>query len=605
MEESMTPDAPALRAGLAAVLALGLAAPRARAADSDSKARFDALLAEAWELDKRESPLLATATGDHRFGDRLPAMAPADLERRAAAARSQLATLQSIDRAALPPPDRVSYEMFERDLRRDLARHQFRALRIPITSDSGFHTGISRLAQEVPLASVKDYENYIARLRVIPLYFEQHVALMREGLRTGFTSPRVALAGYDATMRPHVVSDPEKSVFWKPFVAFPPGVPASEAERLRAAGREAIAQAVVPAYRSLLEFFTKEYEPGARASIAASELPDGKAYYAWLVKDFTTLDLTPDAVHRIGLSEVERIRREMDEVVRKVGFQGSFAEFLEFLRTDPRFYAKTPEELLKQAAWIAKRMDGKLPSLFGRLPRQPYGVEPVPDDLAPKYTGGRYVGAPLDGTRAGTYWVNTYALESRTLYTLEALTLHEAVPGHHLQGALTKELEGVPAFRRYSYVNAFGEGWGLYSERLGIEAGFYQDPYSDFGRLTYEMWRACRLVVDTGIHAMGWTRQRALDYMAERTALSRHEVTTEIDRYISWPGQALAYKMGELKIRELRARAERELGTRFDVRAFHDAVLANGSVPLDVLERQIDEFIASRTNRATSARRSP
>jgi len=590
----MTRHAPALRAGLAAALALGFAAPRAQAADSDAKARFDALLAEAWELDKRESPLLATATGDHRWNDRLPSMAPADLERRAAASRSQLATLQSIDRAALPPQDRVSYEMFERDLRRDLARHQFRALRIPITSDSGFHTGISRLAQEVPLARVKDYENYIARLRAIPLYFDQHVALMREGLRTGFTSPRVALAGYDATMRPHVVSDPEKSVFWKPFVAFPPGVPTQDAERLRAAGRAAIAQAVVPAYRGLLEFFTKEYEPGARASIGASELPDGQAYYSWLVKDFTTLDITPDEVHRIGLGEVERIRREMDEVVRKVGFQGSFAEFLEFLRTDARFYAKTPEELLKQASWIAKRMDGKLPSLFGRLPRQPYGVEPVPDDLAPKYTGGRYVDAPLDGTRAGTYWVNTYALETRALYQLESLTLHEAVPGHHLQGALSKELEGLPPFRRYSYVNAFGEGWGLYSERL--ETGFYQDPYSDFGRLSYEMWRACRLVVDTGIHAMGWTRERAIDYMAERTALSRHEITTEVDRYISWPGQALAYKMGELKIRELRARAEAALGTRFDVRAFHDAVLEHGSVPLDVLERQIDEFIASRKN---------
>jgi uncharacterized protein (DUF885 family) len=408
----------------------------------------------------------------------------------------------------------------------------------------------------------------------------------------------VALAGYEATIRPHVVADPEQSAFWKPFTAFPSGVPASEHERLRAAGREAIREAVVPAYRSLLEFFTREYLPGARGTIGASELPDGRAYYAWLVKDYTTLDTTPEAVHRIGLGEVERIRREMDEVVRKTGFHGSFAEFLEFLRTDPRFYAKTPEELLKQAAWIAKRMDGKLPSLFGRLPRQPYGVEPVPDDLAPKYTGGRYVGAPLDGRRAGTYWVNTYALENRPLYTLESLTLHEAVPGHHLQGALSKELEGLPAFRRYSYVNAFGEGWGLYSERLGIEAGFYQDPYSDFGRLSYEMWRACRLVVDTGIHAMGWTRQRAIDYMAERTALSRHEITTEVDRYISWPGQALAYKMGELKIRELRTRAEKELGTRFDVRAFHDAVLANGSVPLDVLEAEIDAWIAAERTRA-------
>jgi uncharacterized protein (DUF885 family) len=363
---------------------------------------------------------------------------------------------------------------------------------------------------------------------------------------------------------------------------------------LRAAGREAIAGAVVPAYRALLEFFTKEYLPGARATIGASELPDGRRYYAWLVRRYTTLDVTPEDVHAIGEREVSRIRGEMDGVIRDVAFQGRFADFLELLRTDPRFYAKTPEELLEKASRIAKRIDGALPSLFKRLPRQPYGVEPVPPDLAPKYTGGRYVGAPLDGTRAGTYWVNTYALETRPLYTLEALTLHEAVPGHHLQIALAKELEGLPAFRRYGYVNAFGEGWGLYSEHLGLEAGFYTDPYSNFGRLTYEMWRACRLVVDTGIHAMGWTRPQAIDYMAANTALSLHEITTEVDRYISWPGQALAYKMGELKIRELRAKAEEALGSRFDVRAFHDAVLANGSVPLGVLEEQIDAFIAER-----------
>ena len=591
----MTRDTRSLRTALAAaVLALASCAPCASASEAGAKSRFEALLAEAWELDLNENPLFATATGDHRFDDRLPSMTPADLERRAAASRAQLERLQAIERAALPHQDRVSYDMFARGLREDLARHGFRSWRIQITSDSGFHTGISRLGQEVPLASVNDYENYLARLRAIPAYFDQYVAFMREGLATGFTSPRIALEGYDATMRPHVVAQPEQSVFWKPFASFPPGVPGAEHERLRAAGRDAVTTAVVPAYRRLLEFFTKEYQPAARTTTSASELPDGKAYYAWLVKHFTTVDTTPEQVHKIGLSETERIRREMDEVVRRVAFQGTFAEFLEFLRKDARFYAKTPEELLRQASWIAKKMDGKLPSLFGRLPRQPYGVEPVPDDLAPKYTGGRYVGAPLDGRRAGTYWVNTHALESRPLYTLESLTLHEAVPGHHLQVALSKELEGLPAFRRYSYVNAFGEGWGLYSERLGLEAGFYKDPYSDFGRLTYEMWRACRLVVDTGIHAMGWTRQRAIDYMAERTALSHHEITTEVDRYISWPGQALAYKMGELKIRELRARAEAALGTRFDVRAFHDAVLANGAVPLDVLERQIDEFVAGR-----------
>jgi uncharacterized protein (DUF885 family) len=577
----------------ALLLTLAVAIPRLYAEDAQAKTRLDALLQDAWETEKRENPPFATGTGDHRYDDRLQSVATVDLERRAAAARGYLERLGAIDVKALAPQDRVSYAMLERDLRDDLARHQFRTDRIPITADSGFHTGLSRLPQDMPLATVKDYENYIARLRAIPTFFDQHVEHMREGLKSGFTVARVALAGYDATMRPHAVSDHETSVFWKPFVSFPPGVPASEVERLRAAGREVIVKSVAPAYQRLLDFFTKEYEPGARATLGASEMPEGKAYYAWCVKHFTTLDTTPEAVHQIGLGEVDRIRREMDGVVQQVGFKGSFPEFLEFLRKDPRFYAKTPDELMKQASWIAKRMDARLPSLFGRLPRQPYGVEPVPDDLAPKYTGGRYVGAPLDGRRAGTYWVNTYALETRPFYQLESLTLHEAVPGHHLQTSLAKELSGIPEFRRYGYVNAFGEGWGLYSERLGIEAGFYKDPYSNFGRLSYEMWRACRLVVDTGIHAMGWTRQRAIDYMRERTALSSHEITTEVDRYIAWPGQALAYKMGELKIRELRARAEKELGTRFDVRAFHDAVLASGSVPLDVLERQIDEYIAA------------
>jgi uncharacterized protein (DUF885 family) len=403
----------------------------------------------------------------------------------------------------------------------------------------------------------------------------------------------VVLEGYDVTIRTHAVAEPEKSVFWAPFEAFPPGIPTAERERLRATGRAAIADAVLPAYRSLLDFFTREYLPGARTTTAAADLPEGRAYYEWLVRRYTTLDTTADEVHAIGLREVERIHGEMQDVIRQVGFQGSFDAFLEHLRTDPRFYARTPDDLLKQAAWIAKRMDGKLPSLFRRLPRQPYGVEPVPSDLAPKYTGGRYVGAPLDGVRAGTYWVNTYALESRPLYTLEALTLHEAVPGHHLQIALAKELEGLPAFRRHGYVDAFGEGWGLYSERLGLEVGFYTDPYANFGRLTYEMWRACRLVVDTGLHAKGWSRSQAIELMAANTALSRHEITTEVDRYISWPGQALAYKMGELKIRELRARAEKALGESFDVRAFHDAVLENGAVPLAVLEERIDAFIAA------------
>ena len=445
----------------------------------------------------------------------------------------------------------------------------------------------------MPLATVRDYENYIARLRAIPAYFDQHVEHMREGLQDRLHLRAVALDGYDVTMRPHVVSDPEKSVFWKPFVSFPAGVPASEHERLRAAGREAIAQSVAPAYQRLLEFITREYLPGARTTLGASELPEGKAYYAWLVQHFTTLDITPEQVH------ADRPRRGGAHPPRD-GRRRAEGRLQGHVPRVPRVPAHRPALLRQDARRAAeagrldREADGRQAAVALRTPAAP-ALRRRARARRPRARSTRAAATSARRSTAaapGTYWVNTYALETRPLYELEALTLHEAVPGHHLQMALAQELTGLPEFRRYAYVNAFGEGWGLYSERLGIEAGFYQDPYSDFGRLTYEMWRACRLVVDTGIHAMGWTRQQAIDYMAERTALSRHEIATEVDRYISWPGQALAYKMGELKIRELRARAEKELGTRFDVRAFHDAVLANGSVPLDVLERQIDDWIA-------------
>jgi uncharacterized protein (DUF885 family) len=421
-----------------------------------------------------------------------------------------------------------------------------------------------------------------------------HIALMREGLRRGMTQPRVVLGGVEGTVRAHVVEAAEKSVFWKPFASFPGAVPAADQARLREAGRAAIMERVAPAYARFLDFMTREYLPGARTTLGASELPRGREYYEHLVRHFTTLDdMTAERVHRVGLQEVQRIQGEMDSVMRQAGFQGDFAAFLQFLRSDPRFYVKTAEALLKEASFIAKRMDARLPSLFRTLPRLSYGVAPVPDHIAPRYTAGRYVSPPLGSPQPGYYWVNTYALETRPLYNLEALTLHEAVPGHHLQNALARELTGLPPFRRFSYLSAFGEGWGLYSERLGLEAGFYTDPYSNFGRLTYEMWRACRLVVDTGLHAKGWTRQQAIDYLASRTALPLHEVETETDRYISWPGQALSYKIGELKIRELRKRAEDRLGPRFDVRDFHDAVLLNGAVPLGVLDQAVERYIAA------------
>jgi uncharacterized protein (DUF885 family) len=482
--------------------------------------------------------------------------------------------------------------MFARELSDALADFEFGAYRIPINADSGFHTDFADLPERMPFATPKDYENYIARLNAFPAYVAAEIALMREGIAAHFTLPQVVLEGYDVTMTTHLVAAPEKSIFFAPFRAFPPGVPEAERARLTEAGRRAVMQGAVAGYKTLSDFMKTEYVPRARLTIGASALPKGREYYAFLVRRFTTLDLTADQVHEIGRQEVLRIRAEMDAVMAKTGFQGNFAAFLNFLRTDPRFYAKTPEDLLKDASWIAKRMDGRLPSLFGKLPRLPYGIEPVPAHLAPKYTGGRYIAAPIGGTQAGEYWVNTYALDKRPLYTLEALTLHEAVPGHHLQIALQQELTGLPEFRRFSDVGAFVEGWALYAERLGLEAGFYQDPYSDFGRLTYEMWRACRLVVDTGIHAKGWTRAEAVEYLETHTALSLHEVGTEIDRYISWPGQALCYKMGELKIRELRGQAEQALGPKFDVRAFHDVVLGSGAVPLPVLAEQVNAYVA-------------
>ena len=558
---------------------------------ADEVTRLHAIFDRAWEAALREDPLFATGVGRHEYNDRLPSLTPAELKKQYARMKATLAELKTVDRAKLPPVEAVNYDMFRRILENNIAAYELGDYEIPLNADSGFHTDFSRLAREVPLTTVSDYENYIARLRAWPRLVREQIAHLRAGVKRGMTVPRVTLEGYDVTMSGHVVDDPTKSVFWPPFEKFPASVPPSEHERLRAAGRAAVVEGGIAGYRELLDFFRKEYLPGARTTLGAHQMPNGERYYAQKIREFTTLDLTADEIHKIGLAEVERIGAEMRAVMAQTKFEGNFAAFLQFLRTDPRFYAKTPEQLLERASRIAKRMDGKLPALFKTLPRLPYTVEAVPAELAPKYTTGRYVSAPQGSTEPGIYWVNTYKLEARPLYNLEALTLHEAVPGHHLQIALSRELEKLPNFRRFSYISAFGEGWGLYSEWLGLEAGFYTDPYDNFGRLTYEMWRACRLVVDTGLHAKGWTRQQAIDYMATRTALPIHEVTTEVDRYISWPGQALAYKLGELKIKELRKRAETKLGTKFDVREFHDVVLGSGSVPLTVLEANVEAWI--------------
>ncbi|MBS0387100.1 MAG: DUF885 domain-containing protein [Proteobacteria bacterium] len=558
-------------------------------------------MADEWADEMRDNPLYATQAGVRDYDDRLPSVTPADLERQAARNRGYLRRLGKIDRAALNATNRSNFDIFEFVIRNRVALDPYREWRIPLTADEGFHIEVMRMAAGIQMTTAHDYENYIARLRAIPAYFAQQEANMRVGLKDGFTLPAAIMPGIIKIVDGQQYTTPEATPFFEPFTRMPDSIPAERREQLAAAGRAAIREAAIPAYQGLRRFFVEEYQPGARATLGAGDLPQGQAYYAALVRFFTNLDVTPAQVHDIGLKEVARIQAEMDAVMHQTGFTGDFAAFLQFLRTDPQFYAHTPDELLKDASYIAKQIDGLLPGYFGKLPRMPYSVQPVPAELAPNYTGGRYNPPPIGGLTGGEFWVNTYALDKRPLYSLTALALHEAVPGHHLQGSLARELTGVPPFRLDFYSHAFGEGWGLYSEKLGVEMGLYKTPYDHFGRLSYEMWRACRLVVDTGLHSMGWTREQAQQYLAEHTALSVQEVRTETDRYIAWPGQALAYKMGELKILELRARAKAALGDRFDIRAFHDAVLDNGSVPLPVLERQIDDYITATRARPSAA----
>ena len=439
--------------------------------------------------------------------------------------------------------------------------------------------------------SAQDYQDYLTRLQSIPRYLEQQTAWLQRGLAAGYSQPQAAMKGFEESISAYIVQDPSESVFFAPFTeAKPAFVSDQQWQQFGARAQDIIDDEVVPAYQQLFNYMVMDYLPNSRTSIGASELPNGADYYQNRIKHYTTLDLTPAEIHQMGLAEVKRIRNEMALVIEKTGFEGSFAEFTDYLRNDPKFYPQSAEELLQYASYIAKKMDGELPKFFKLLPRQPYGIAPVPAEIAPKYTTGRYAGTGRDD-RASFYWVNTYALDRRPLYQMEALTLHEAVPGHHLQGALAREMEDLPAYRRHTYISAFGEGWGLYAEWLGKEAGFYQDPYSDFGRLSYEMWRAARLVVDTGMHAMGWSRDQAMEFMASNTALSMHNVQTEIDRYITWPGQALSYKLGEMLIRKLRIEAEDALGAHFDIREFHHQVLKNGSVPLDILEQEVRAWI--------------
>lgn len=500
--------------------------------------------------------------------------------------------IRGIGKSELSFEDEINAELLLYSFEDDISDYRFKSYLNPILSEGGFHTNITGMSGTI-LKNQKDVDAYLARLSDIPRYMEEHFGLMRTGLKIGIAQPYDVVKSFSNTYEIHIVDVPQKSVFWKPFSKKPAAINDADWQSILAKANDAVMNKAVAGYKSVKLFFEKEYLPKAPTKPGVLYFPAGLTFYQDRVSHFTTTDLSYDSVFNIGLLEVARIKAAMYKVKEDVGFKGDMKSFIEMLRTDPKFYPKSGEDLLKEASFIAKKIDGKLPTLFGRLPRQPYGVEPVPESIAPTYTAGRYSGAPIKSTRAGNYWVNLYNLPSRTLYTLEALTLHEAVPGHHLQMALTQELENLPAFRRNLYVNAFGEGWGLYAESLGYEMGLYKDPYSKFGQLTYDMWRACRLVIDVGVHAKGWSRQQAVDYLAENTALSMHEVNTEINRYIAWPGQALAYKIGELKIKELRKRAELSLGEKFDVRKFHDTLLSEGTLTLRLMDKLIDKYIAA------------
>ena len=562
--------------------------------NNQATGQLEQLFADDWEYQLKESPLFATFYGDKRYNAALPSVSVADNQRRLAQGKAFLTRLAEIDRNALSATHQLNYDIFKLLKQNDIAEYQFKTYLTPITNRSGFHVSFPQLADRVPLNSVEDYENYIARLNGFEVYAQSYIELMRAGISEGYVLPGITLKGIGGTIEPHIVKDASESLLFAAFEKFPDDIDEAAQANLTEAGKSAILNSVVPGYEAFLKFITEEYLPAAREDIAASSLPDGKAFYEHRVRLFTTLDITPKEVHKIGHSEVKRIRGEMEELIRKTGFEGSFQDFVQFLRTDDRFYVDSPKALMAQIALTLKLMDGQLPTLFKTLPRSPYGIKKIPDFIAPKTTTAYYNGPAGDGSKAGFYFVNTYDLRSRPTYEIEALSFHEAVPGHHLQIALQQEMENIPEFRKYASFTAFVEGWALYSERLGLEVGFYEDPYSDFGRLTYEMWRALRLVVDTGMHYFGWSRQKAIDYMAENSALTMHNITTEIDRYISWPGQALGYKMGELKIRELRAYSKEKLGDKFDVREFHEVVLGSGAVPMNVLEANVTDWVSNK-----------
>lgn len=573
----------------------GAARPPACSAVSTSaagpSAALQALFSAEWNHEMAEWPTRASGLGDHRFDDRWPDMSPAAFQRRAAHARDVAGRAHAFDPSRLTPEDRLSLELFTRQADVEVEGEPYRLWHLVLDQREGIQTA-DDLASALPFDDALAYEAWIARMKALPAYVDQTVATMREGVAERIVQPRVAMARVPAQIARQLVDDPEASPFWAPFRRMPTSLPAGEADRLKSAARAALAGSVVPAYRRFAEFFTKEYLPACFSAVGAWQLPRGAEAYAYLARLHTTTRLTPDEIHALGLREVARIRSEMLALLTRVGFKGGLPEFFAWLRSDPQFFYADPKALLEGYEAVAKRIDPRLVTQFRTLPRTPYGVLAIPDAVAPDTTTAYYREPSPDGSRAGTFFVNLYRPEARPRWEMLTLALHESVPGHHLQIALASEQTDLPAFRRFGSYSAFVEGWGVYAESLGDDMGLYDDPYSKFGQLAYQMWRSVRLVVDTGMHAMRWPRQQAVAYFLENAPKTALDVDNEVDRYIAWPAQALAYKLGQLEILRLRERARSELGPRFDVKAFHDVVLREGALPLDVLAARVDAWIA-------------
>lgn len=583
-----------LKIGAAVCLFIALLS-QAVYAKEDANHQFETLMEAHWAATLEQNPTFATSTGVRDYDELLSDPSLAAYDESVKVARSFYKQLGAIKLEQLSPAHQVNYALLKLELEDEIAAAKHGGKFMLITNRGGPHMDLTQLPSRLPFFTQADYASYVARLNAMPAYLEQATARVRSGIEAGWVQPCVTMQGYESSITAHLPETLDESVFVAPFNKKPSVIDQAAFDKMKASAYATVSDKILPALRKFEKFYTQEYAPKCRQQVGTDSMPGGKAYYDYRVKRFTTTDQSADDIHKVGLSEVARIKAEMLEVIKEAEFEGNFEEWLIYLRDNPDFYPKTAEERMQVAAAISKKMDGELPKLFGKLPRMPYGLKEIPLDIAEKTTTAYYMRPAGDGTRAGFYFVNTTLLDTRPLYQLEALSLHEAVPGHHLQIALAQELD-LPNFRRYGGQTVFIEGWGLYSERLGLEVGFYQTPYTNFGRLSYEMWRACRLVVDTGLHSKGWTRQQAIDYMAENSGLSMNNITSEVDRYISWPGQALAYKTGELKIRELRARAESALGNQFDIRAFHDKVLENGAIPLSLLESIIDTWIKDQAS---------